>query len=295
MLERPQVRCREAVPWGQGFCFVSITQSRCLAHGHSFMKQWVKRRKAWSETFICTHDDDSHAASLPPPLGWSCRAGSSLIPTPPHPAVSSPPAQVQAEGGSARSPAYSLHLWSYTQTFSLNEHMLIFLNLYWSIVDVQCVLVSVVCRVSYTHTYIYSICLFWPCGMWDLSSLTRHQTSAPCSGKSRALTTGPPIKSPDSQILYLNQHHRGLGASVQHLLGLPVRRPEKEMGTIPRWQPGPCTCSRLSYGAERPSVQDLENVSKDVKKKKLYTFRSKLPIYWIITQSTLVGHAVCNL
>ena len=28
--------------------------------------------------------------------------------------------------------------------------------------------------------------------------------------------------------------HRGLGASVQHLLGLPVRRPEKEMGTIPR-------------------------------------------------------------
>lgn len=128
ILERPQVKCREAVPWGQGFCFVSITQSRCLAHGHTFIRrQWVKRRTVWSETFICTHGDDSHAAFLLPPLGWSCRAGSSLIPTPPHPAVSSPPAQVQEEGGSARSPACSLHLWSYTQTLSLNEHIFIFL------------------------------------------------------------------------------------------------------------------------------------------------------------------------
>ena len=31
-----------------------------------------------------------------------------------------------------------------------------------------------------------------PCGMWDLSSPTRDQTHAPCSGKGGILTTGPP-------------------------------------------------------------------------------------------------------
>ena len=33
---------------------------------------------------------------------------------------------------------------------------------------------------------------FWPCSMWDLSSLTRDQTCAPCTA---VLTTGPPGKS----------------------------------------------------------------------------------------------------
>ena len=35
---------------------------------------------------------------------------------------------------------------------------------------------------------------FWPCGIWDLSSQTRDQTSAPCIGSS-VLTIEPPEKS----------------------------------------------------------------------------------------------------
>ena len=145
--ERPQVKCREAVPWGQGFCSVSITQSRCLAHGHSFIRrQWVKGRKVWRETFICTHGDASHPAFLPPPLGRSCRAGSSLIPTPPHPQWAHRLPRCSRKVGQPTA-------WRLVSTCGLIPRLCLFFNFYCHIIDVQCCVTFSHAAESVTHTH----------------------------------------------------------------------------------------------------------------------------------------------
>ena len=45
----------------------------------------------------------------------------------------------------------------------------------------------------YFMGYTFSF-LFWPAGIWDLSSPTRDQNPRPLHWKSRVLTTGPPGK-----------------------------------------------------------------------------------------------------
>ena len=46
-----------------------------------------------------------------------------------------------------------------------------------------------------TTLLLFYILLFWPCGTWDLNSLTRDQTHT-SSLEGEILTTGPPGKFP---------------------------------------------------------------------------------------------------
>ena len=52
-------------------------------------------------------------------------------------------------------------------------------------------------RGSLASLFLYLSFLYWPCSMWDLSSLTREQRSnlSPLHWKLRVLTTGPPGSS----------------------------------------------------------------------------------------------------
>ena len=58
-----------------------------------------------------------------------------------------------------------------------------------------------------TILLLFYVLVFWPRGMWDLSSLTRDQTCPPAL-EGKVLTIGPPGKSPDSSLLTA-----GLGTS----------------------------------------------------------------------------------
>ena len=59
--------------------------------------------------------------------------------------------------------------------------------------------------------------------MWDLSSRTRDQTRAPCSG-SRVLTTGPPGKGYKFSLLFLTWYHF-VRIDAQRLFELALVKP----------------------------------------------------------------------
>ena len=72
---------------------------------------------------------------------------------------------------------------------SLGYHLNFFLNSIFSMWTIFKVFIEFVIILL-----LFYVLVFWPRGMWDLSSLTRDQTHAPGIGR-RSLNTGPPGKS----------------------------------------------------------------------------------------------------
>ena len=72
----------------------------------------------------------------------------------------------------------------------------------------------------FTKLLLFYVSVFWPRGMWDLSSPTRDQTVSP-ELEGQVLTTGPPGKSQNLWIFVL-QHRSSQDRVVSGHLDLTV-------------------------------------------------------------------------